>query len=457
MSEQRFVGVDAARGAALLGVMAVHSLYEANPDGTPTWSFSVFGGRSAALFAVLAGLGIAFITGSRQVPLSAAKTTAAGLAARALTIGGIGLALGYTDAGLGTVILPYLAVTFLLGIPLVFLPTWAIGLTGAVIAAGVPVLGHLVRPHMPVPELDNVTIRSLVDSPLGMLGEITISGEYPALAWLAYLCAGLAIGRLDLTRRRVAATLAGAGVLLAVSASAVSSFLVDRYALAAIWAAQPGSGLTERETASQLAFGGDGTTVTSTWWWLAVDLPHTATTLDLLDTTGVAMAVIGLMLLAGLATRPALRRLAIAFQAPLAAAGAMTLTFYTAHIMFINSAYDTFDAMTGFLVQVTAALLVGLAWRATVGRGPLETFTAALAGRARRWAASSARASHGLQDVEPVRPHGDVGKREKDDQADGSLDQLVGGGRPEDRAGGKDPGEHDADGKRMHQVGALRQ
>jgi len=37
-------------------------------------------------------------------------------------------------------------------------------------------------------------------------------------------------------------------------------------------------------------------------------------------------------------------------------------------------------------VQVVAVLLIGLAWRATAGRGPLEGFVAALANRARAWA-----------------------------------------------------------------------
>ncbi|WP_117209849.1 heparan-alpha-glucosaminide N-acetyltransferase domain-containing protein [Allorhizocola rhizosphaerae] len=379
----RLIGVDAARGAALLGVIAVHSLYEANRDGTPTWSFSLFGGRSAALFAVLAGLGVAFLTGGRRIPLSEGKGTVAGLAARALAIGGIGLALGYTDAGLGAVILPHLAVMLLLAIPLVFLPGWVIAATGALTAIGMPVLVHLLQPHLPKPKLRNPTLRYIVDDPLRLLYELCFTGEYPALPWMAYLCAGLAIGRLDLTRRLVTTTLAGAGVVLAVAASVTSSFLTERYAMARIWAAQPRSDLTGRETAELLALGGDGTTPTNTWWWLAIDAPHTGTPFDLLGTTGVAMAVLGLMLLAAQATR-----WAGVIQTPLAAAGSMTLTLYVVHIMFINSEYDVFEATTGCLVQIVAALVIGLAWRATVGRGPLETLTGALASRARRWATS---------------------------------------------------------------------
>ncbi len=90
------------------------------------------------------------------------------------------------------------------------------------------------------------------------------------------------------------------------------------------------------------------------------------------------MALLGVMLLVGHLTHPILEGLIIAVQAPLAAAGSMTLTFYTAHLLFINSDYDIFSATTGYLVQVVAVLLIGLAWRATVGRGPLEMLVLAL-------------------------------------------------------------------------------
>jgi uncharacterized membrane protein YeiB len=152
-----------------------------------------------------------------------------------------------------------------------------------------------------------------------------------------------------------------------------------------LWTAQLGSELTAGETAEFLLHGGDGNTPTSTWWWLAIDAPHTATPLDLLGTTGTAVALLGAMLLAGHVAQPALRRLTAVVWAPLAAAGSMTLTLYAAHIAFINSDYDTYDATTGFLVQIAAVLLIAPVWRALFARGPLETLVAGLTARARRW------------------------------------------------------------------------
>ena len=117
-----------------------------------------------------------------------------------------------------------------------------------------------------------------------------------------------------------------------------------------------------------------------------MDAPHTSTPPDLAGTTGAALGLLGLMLLAGHVTAKWPRRVLDAVRKPLAAAGSMTLTLYTAHIMFIHSDYDVYSSATGYLLQAIAALLIGLAWRATAGRGPLESLATALASRARSWA-----------------------------------------------------------------------
>ena len=97
-----------------------------------------------------------------------------------------------------------------------------------------------------------------------------------------------------------------------------------------------------------------------------------------------------MLLLSHLAAPRLLRRAITLSMAPLAAAGSMPLTLYTAHLAFINSDYDTYDPTNGYLLQVAVALLFGLAWRATAGRGPLESLVTALATRARRWATDTA-------------------------------------------------------------------
>ena len=63
----RLVGVDATRGVALLGMMAVHALLSLDEEGRPTLTYSLLAGRASAVFAVLAGVGIALLTGRRRV------------------------------------------------------------------------------------------------------------------------------------------------------------------------------------------------------------------------------------------------------------------------------------------------------------------------------------------------------------------------------------------------------
>ncbi|WP_300014087.1 heparan-alpha-glucosaminide N-acetyltransferase domain-containing protein [Pseudonocardia sp.] len=396
-SRPRLVGVDAARGVALLGMMAVHALYAFGADGDPTVAYSVSTGRSAAVFAVLAGVGIAFTTGRARVGADRAVPTAAGLTARAAVIGLVGLALGYTDAEIAAVILPYYAVLFVLAVPLVFLGTRTLIGLGVLAAFGMPVLGHLVRDGLAPPRLTNPSFGYLVTDPLGLLVELTLTGYYPALAWLAYLCVGIAVGRLTLSSARVAAGLLGAGAAVAVAAWAGSALLLGPLGgRARIEAA--GTGALDVPVAEMLAFGGEGVTPTTSWWWLAVHAPHTSTPPDLLHTAGVAVALLGGLLLLGHVRGPAHRAVTV-LLGPLAAAGAMTLTLYAAHVVFLNSPLDVFSAVGGYVFQVVVALLFALAWRQAVGRGPLDFLAGWAARRAQRAAQPRApvhRGSHRL-------------------------------------------------------------
>jgi uncharacterized membrane protein len=370
----RLVGVDATRGLALLGMMAVHSLWAYDEDGDVTWHYALAAGRSAATFALLAGVGIAFMTGRRRVQRADARATAASLAARAGVIAVVGLLLGWTDASLATVILVYYAVLFVLAIPVVLLSTRALVVLGGAIAVVVPVLSQLVRPALPEATGDNISVGQLVGDPLGTLLELTVTGLYPALPWMAYICIGIAIGRLRLADHRVAVRLLVVGSAVAVGAWALSRLLLQGLGgEAQLYAAAARDG---SDVADLLVFGGSGVTPTGSWWWLATVAPHTSAPLDLLHTIGVTTALLGGLLLLG--------RRAGRFLLPLAAAGGMTLTLYTAHVLFINSPLDRLAATPGYLVQVAVAMAFAVVWRARVGRGPLEGLAAGAARTARR-------------------------------------------------------------------------
>ncbi|GAA2784776.1 heparan-alpha-glucosaminide N-acetyltransferase domain-containing protein [Saccharopolyspora taberi] len=381
----RLVGVDATRGIALFGMMGLHALDSSDAAGNPTLSNAVVTGRSAAVFAVLAGLGIAFTTRRRKVPGGREGwAVAAALTGRAFGIGLIGLSLGYADIDVVDVILAYYGAMFLLAIPLVFLSTR--GLVAAVVALplAVPVLSQLIRDLLPEPALENPSFGYLFTDPLGLLVEVMLTGGYPALPWMTYLAVGILLGRLRLSSMRTAWAMFGAGTAMAVGAALLSRLLLGPFGgMAAILSSAADDDLTPSDVDDIMKFGESGTTPTGTWWWLVADVRHTGTPIDLIHTTGVAVALLGAVLLLTHVTRPVPSKVVHAVFVPLSAVGAMPLTIYSAHIAFMVSPLDVFDAVPGYLVQLGVALAFAVVWRSFFERGPLEWAVSLLSNRAR--------------------------------------------------------------------------
>ncbi|TQF68441.1 DUF1624 domain-containing protein [Rhodococcus spelaei] len=381
----RLSGIDLARGLAVLGMVAVHSLNDYNDDGKPTLSYTLSAGHASAMFAVLAGVAIAFLSGRRRVARGPASYgTAASLAARAAVIGVIGLSLGYTDIDYGAVILPYYAVMFLLAVPLVYLSTRTLAVLATVAAVATPVLSQLVRPHLGEAFTRQLSWETLLQRPFGTVGNILFTGEFPAVVWMTYVIVGLVVGRLDLSSVRVNGVLAGVGAFLTTLSATISwMFLHPFEGLAHLQA------VSDSDTVDEiLTFGADGTVPTDTWWWLTVSNPHTGTPLDLMATIGSSLLVLGLCLLLFQVGTPLLARTVRIVTAPLVAIGTMSLTVYVGHIMFVNSDFDMYDPWSGYLRQVVVMCVFAVAWRATAGRGPLEGLVTAITKRVRRWVES---------------------------------------------------------------------
>jgi uncharacterized membrane protein YeiB len=362
----RVVGVDAARGIALFGMMAVHVLSAETQAGDVALSWILAAGKSAALFAVLAGVGIAFSTGGQQPRQGAQRTAAAiSMAVRALMIGVLGLILGsivpFDDAG---VILAYYAALFLLATPLLGLPVRALVILSVVLATAMPVLSHVVRDGLATPMSSNPTFTDLLTGPGTFVADLTLTGTFPALTWLAYICAGLAIGRSPLTSRRFVLGMTVAGAALAASASAVSWFLLSQMGGEARLRETALETMSRGEFEGLLAWGAEGTLPTTSPWWLAVRAPHTATPVELFHTIGVAMAVIGVAIILGWILRSAIR--------PLADAGSMPLTLYTLHLLLLVSPWGPTNEMVWLAVQTVLLVMFAMVWRQRFGRGPLE-------------------------------------------------------------------------------------
>src|SRR4051794_5992032 len=214
-SKARFLGVDVTRGVALLLMIAANTWDPLGADGRPTVAGMTVIGRSATLFVMVAGISLAFITGGRNPVRERARRAArANIAVRALLIGLIGLALGY--AASISIILPYYGMFFLLAIPLAGLgPRTLAGITAGLVVISPLIL--LASFHLGwSQDFDQLTLGSPFTNLAGFLNQLLITGDFPAVTNLAYICAGLAIGRLDLSSTRVAARLLGGGLALAI-------------------------------------------------------------------------------------------------------------------------------------------------------------------------------------------------------------------------------------------------
>lgn len=371
----RVVGLDVARGLALVGMIATHALVARAPDGGVTVVQAFAGGRSSALFAVLAGVSLALVSG-RSVPLTGRplRGVRAGLLVRAALVALIGLALGSLPTTIA-VILTYYGVLFCLGLPFLRLGARPLLALAAAWALAAPVASHLLRPTLPDPSYASPSF-DLLAEPGRLLAELLVTGFYPALTWLAYLLLGMALGRLDLGGARPARTLLVAGAAVAVGSVLVSELLLrvsgarDRLAATLTGPSEPGG------LADTLEHGLYGTTPTGSWWWLAVHAPHTGTPFDLLHTGGSAVAVIGACLLAA---RWAPRTLAVLFGA-----GAMTLTLYSLHVVLRVPEFWPDDDLATFGRHVAVVLAIGAAYRWVGRRGPLERGVALVADAARR-------------------------------------------------------------------------
>jgi len=344
------VGLDVARCLALLGMVATHVLPEFTPQGDLTFGQWLAGGRASALFAVLAGISLALMTGAREPVYGPERTLrSVGLAIRALLIAVLGLVLAALDTGLA-IILTYYGVLFLLGLAFVGLRARALALLATVWVVLAPLLSHLVRPALPERGFASPRFGQLGD-PGQLASELLLTGYYPAIPWLAYLLAGMALGRADLRNRRLLVALGVDGLALAVLATQLSR------------------AVTDPAVSDRYAAGMSGTTPDDgAWSWLLVAAPHSATPLDLAQTIGSSLLVIaGCLLLERALPLGGVTFLAVPFGA-----GTMTLTLYSLHVVMRTPAVWPPEEPGSYLWHVLVLAGIGMAYVALGRRGPLE-------------------------------------------------------------------------------------
>ncbi|NLE97648.1 MAG: DUF1624 domain-containing protein [Propionibacterium sp.] len=375
--KSRVIGIDAARGLALIGMIATHVLPSSHSmTGEPTLQWSLFAGNAAALFALLAGISLTMMTG-RTTPHTGRRwvRSAVSILIRALLLFSVfGLALNILPIPVYN-ILPYYALLFLLAIPLTLLRPLQLLVVTILFGVGGPVAIFLINRGLDYTVTSRPTFMDLTYDPSGVLLSLFSGGAFPVLTWMTFICLGLMLGRMGLERLSVQIQLAASGVVLMVASGALSGFLLNTGGgWQRIMEAIPA--MTTQDAFNISVYGSQaGNVDPTTWWWLAVSGPHTNTPLSIGYSAGVAMFVLGGSLLVS--------RVWAEFLTPLLAAGSMTLTMYTAHLVFITFIDSGTLPLLWFAIQIGGALILATVWKMSVGRGPFEGFVA----RVSKWTA----------------------------------------------------------------------
>ncbi|RCS59147.1 DUF1624 domain-containing protein [Microbacterium sp. JB110] len=339
-ADGRMPGIDLARGSAVVGMFAAHML----PLPPLMWTVQstwhgIADGRSSILFAVLAGVSIALVSGGASpIPRRQAATARIRMLARAGCIWLLGIALALTPVPV-YVILPAYGLLFLLAIPALRWRAPALFGTAATIALVGPFIVHAANAS------------AWWETESGGYAATALGWHYPVPLWAAFIAAGMGIGRLRLDDWRVLIALLCSGTALAVIGYAVIA---------------PASRSLP-------------------WGQALTDAPHSSGLGESVGSGGFAVAVVAACVLA---CRTPARWLAI----PLRAVGAMPLTAYTAQFVVWWAATSgeaaplgAFRDLEPFWPFTLCTIAVCTAWTLLIGRGPLELAIGAASRAAAGW------------------------------------------------------------------------
>ncbi|GAA3736030.1 putative membrane protein YeiB [Spinactinospora alkalitolerans] len=379
----RITGVDAARALAVFGMFTVHLGVGSIGllDGTAAEAFhQLTRGRSSALFAFLAGVSLALMSG-HLAPLSGDPLYRVGMRVlvRAVVLALLGGLLDLLDAPIA-IILTYYGGFFLLALPLLRLRAPALAAVAAGVAALGPQVSFLVRSAMGEPGYSAGSI--------GGVSDFLITGYYPACTFMAFVVAGMAVGRMDLrsTAVRVRAAAVGLGlVLLGYGGSWLLMYPlggIDRllaveieafYGSAELPASDPAAMEPLRQWMAEQINALHGEVPTSSPLWLLVASPHSGTTFEIAGAVGTALLVLTACLVLADLLGDGLY--------PLTAAGSMALTVYVGHVVVIALIGASADQSAPFRLElfVAGALVLAALWHLILGRGPLERVLGRLA------------------------------------------------------------------------------
>lgn len=361
----RIIGLDVTRGLALVGVVVMNYhgyLNGGRTSGPPTFFDRLFhpwdgvlSTRFAATFVLVAGMGITLLTNRSRLggDLAAVDADRWRLARRGLLLATLGYVLEWVWSG--TIIYFYGAYFIVAAFLFTLRTRWL-----AVIGAGSAVAGAVIAGWRVWRETDGHSTAWLdpePDSPRNLLLRTLVGHTHPLLPWLAFLCAGMIIGR-SLPRLAELRPKLLAGGLLALAVT----YAVNAVFAPAASSADPGQ---------------------ARWAVLLSTRPFDRGLLYTIGTLGSSIAAF--CVVSWLAERWRRNPLVVALQR----AGQLTLTLYVLHVLVFNEVVDhqhwiqpvSLGAALGFAAAFwVAAIAVGAWWQRLFGPGPLERVYRAFGG-----------------------------------------------------------------------------
>ena len=212
---------------------------------------------------------------------------------------------------------------------------------------------------------------------------LLLDGFYPAITWMPFVIADMALARLDLAAGAVQRRLAGLGPALIALGYGTAWLVAELFPLPQAADTKLDAKIEEvfasldPKSLDSLGSGSaslaaildkmepDSSTVALS---LLGSDPHSGTTFEIVGGLGVAITVL-ICATVAMARLSWLRRLA----SPLVAVGTMSLTVYVAHVaayaLLPSEATTTFVSLLGF---IAGAILFAVIWSRFFRRGPLE-------------------------------------------------------------------------------------
>lgn len=354
---RRVIGLDVTRGLALIGVVVMnyHGYLNGGQTSDPPTFFDrvfhpwngVLSTRFAATFVLVAGMGITLLTNRSRT-----SGDAAGIAADRWRLMRRGLLLaagGYVIEWVwsGTIIFFYGAYFIVAAFLFTLRTRWLVligtasALAGAAIAAWRVVRetdGHPTYWLDPEP-----------DSPRNLVLRTFVGHTHPLLPWLAFVCAGMIIGRLLPRLAEVRVKLLAGGL----------AALTVTYAINAV-VAPPFSSVETGDVR---------------WATILSTRPFDRGLLYSIGTLGSSIAVF--CIVSWIAERARHNVLVVALQR----AGQLTLTLYVLHVLAFNEIVDQRHWIEPFSLGAAlafagafwvCAIALGAWWQRLLGQGPLE-------------------------------------------------------------------------------------